>query len=333
MQIFACPTCQGRVYFHNLACSCGQALVFSPEDQRMHALTETNAAPDAKPETTACANRADIGCNWAAEADGLCRSCAMTQVVPDLREPANLPLWSHAELAKRWVLANLGRWGWFTHTDPGPRPVFHMLSEQTAAGGETITMGHADGEITINVTESSDAVLARRQEELGELYRTMTGHIRHEIAHFLFLRLSDLPDFLPAFRALFGDERADYGAALKAHYDAPKPPGKDHVTSYATAHPHEDWAETIAHLLHLVDLADSGAAAGLIPFAPIDAYADTETDAIVSRAIDLSIAVNHVNRALDLPDVYPFVLTDGVRGKFAFAHGWLRMPKGHASTG
>jgi hypothetical protein len=82
-----------------------------------------------------------------------------------------------------------------------------------------------------------------------------------------------------------------------------------------------------------VDLADSGAAAGLIPFAPMDAYADTETDAIVSRAIDLSIAVNHVNRALDLPDVYPFVLTDGVRGKFGFAHGWLRMPKGHASTG
>lgn len=317
MQIFRCPACTAPVYFHNLACTCGQPVLFDPERQVMQS------------EGQPCVNRDDIGCNWLAETDGLCRSCAMTETVPDLREPDNLPMWNYSELSKRWVTANLGRWGWFTAADHGARPTFKMLSEKTLAGAENVTMGHADGLITINVTEASEAVLAKRQEDLGELYRTMTGHIRHEVAHFLFLRLAEDPGFLDGFRALFGDETADYGAALEAHYENPKPADDDHITSYATAHPHEDWAETIAHLLHLVDLIDSGAAAqlslpdGLMP--GYDAYADPDTDTVISRAVDLSIAVNHVNRALDLADVYPFVLPDGVRRKFAFAHKHLRL--------
>lgn len=317
MQIFQCPACNTQVYFHNLACGCGAALYFDPEAQTMRG--------DAQP----CANRADIGCNWMAEADGLCRSCRMTETVPDLREPDNAPLWQHSELAKRWVIANLGRWGWFTDADQGDRPVFRMLSERTREGEKPITMGHADGVITINVTEASDAVLAQRQEDMGELYRTMTGHVRHEVAHFLFRRLAADPAFLDEFRALFGDERADYADALSAHYANPRPAGPDHVTGYATAHPHEDWAETTAHLLHLVDLADSATAAHLSlagDYDPdYDAYADTDTERVISRAVDVSLAVNHLNRALDLPDVYPFVLPDGVRRKFAFAHRYLKL--------
>jgi hypothetical protein len=252
----------------------------------------------------------------------------MTETVPDLRAPDNLPLWERSEQAKRWVLANLMRWGWFTGADAGPRPVFRMLSEQTASGRTRVSMGHDDGAITINVTEASEPVLAERQAQFGELYRTMIGHMRHEIAHFLFLRLAEDPAFLSGFRALFGDERADYGAALKAHYESPKDPGEAHVTPYATAHPHEDWAESLAHLLHLTDLLDSAAATGLaLPGGPpegYDAYAEAETEALLTRAIDLSIAVNHVNRALDLPDLYPFVLTPAVREKLGFAHAALR---------
>ena len=319
MQIFQCPACAAPVYFHNLACGCGTAVAFDPEAQRMQSGGQF------------CANRDEIGCNWLAETDGLCRSCAMTETVPDLAEPDNHPLWTRSELAKRWVIANLGRWGWFNHADTGARPVFRMLSEQTLTGETNVTMGHADGLITINVSEASDPVLAKRQEDLGELYRTMTGHMRHEIAHFLFLRLAESVGFTNEFRALFGDERADYGAALDAHYKAPRPAGHDHITSYATAHPHEDWAETIAHLLHLVDLADSADAAGLSLHGDrpqgYDAYADTQTEALVTRAVAISISVNHVNRALDLPDVYPFILPDGVRRKFAFAHAHLMLKR------
>lgn len=320
MQVFRCPACRATLYFHNTACTCGQPVWFDPDAQTMRA------------EGTDCANRAEIGCNWLAEAGGLCRSCAMTETVPDLREPDNLPLWTRAELSKRRMLANLSRWGWLTPGDPGQRPVFRMLSEQTATGGANVVMGHADGVITINVTEASDTVLAKRQEQFGELYRTMLGHIRHEMAHFLFLRLAEHSGFLRAFRELFGDERADYAAALAAHYESPGAPGEEHVTSYASAHPHEDWAETLAHLLHLVDLTDSAASAGLslaearanVPGGGYDAYAEADSEALLTRAVTLSIAVNHVNRALDLPDIYPFVLKKGVREKLAFAHGHLR---------
>ena len=318
MQIFRCPACGDPLYFDNLTCGCGTEVAFDPDAQAM-------VAADAP-----CANRGQIDCNWVTDGgdDGLCRSCAMTGTVPDLTAEGNLALWAKAEAAKRYMLAGLARWGWFGPGDPGGRPVFRMLSEETRTGPAKITMGHADGEITINVTEASEAVLSRRQEELGELYRTMLGHMRHETAHFLHIRLSEDPGFVKGFRDLFGDERADYGEALQRHYEGPKPADDDFVTSYATAHPHEDWAETLAHLMHLTDMLDSGSAAGLtLPGGPppgTDAYAIADTDRLVTDAVALSIAANHVNRAMDLPDLYPFVLGEGVRRKLAFAHGHLR---------
>lgn len=316
MQIFRCPACGARLYFHNTGCSCGHQVVFAPDAQAMLSLD----AP--------CGNRAAIGCNWRAGAGGLCPSCAMTDTVPDLAAEENQDAWAATELAKRWLLATLGRWGWFTSADPGTRPVFRLLSEQTRDGAANVTMGHATGLITINVSEAQDPVIAERRAAMDELYRTMLGHMRHETAHFLFLRLSDDAAFLSGFRALFGDEREDYGAALSRHYEAPRPAGSSHISGYATAHPHEDWAETVAHLLHLVDLLDSAMASGIrLPGGPApgyDAYADDDTAALIENAIGLSIAVNHVNRAMDLPDLYPFVLTRQVREKIAFAHAALR---------
>lgn len=316
MQVFECPACKSPLYFHNTECTCSQQVSFDPDRQTM----QVGGA--------FCANRDRIACNWVAEAGGFCRSCAMTETVPDLDAPENLPLWTRTEQAKRWMLANLARWGWFTPVDPGRRPVFRLLSEHTAAGDANVTMGHADGLITINVTEASDAVRAERQEQLGELYRTMLGHMRHEMAHFLFVRLSESEAFLTGFRALFGDERANYGEALKAHYANPGTADEAHITGYATSHPHEDWAETIAHLLHLVDLLDSAAGAGLSmadgPAQGYDAYAEPDSEALIEHAIALSIAINNVNRAVDLPDLYPFVMPRGVRTKLAFAYSHLK---------
>ena len=316
MHIFSCPACAAHVYFDNLTCRCGQKVTFDPDRNAMR----TDAA--------VCANRGDIACNWLAEDGGLCRSCAMTGTVPDMVGEENRELWARTELAKRWMLANLIRWGWFTPADTGARPRFKLLSEVTADGETDVVMGHADGVITINVTEASEPTRMHRQEELGELYRTMLGHMRHEMAHFLHLRLMALPGFPDRFRALFGDERDDYGEALQRHYADPKPAGECHITGYATAHPHEDWAETTAHLLHLTDLLDSAAAAHVLPpggpATGYDAYLETDTERLVTHAVDTALAVNHVNRALDLPDLYPFVLTDPVRMKLAFVHQELR---------
>lgn len=316
MQRLSCPSCGARAYFHNLVCVCGLPLHYDPETRAM-----VNAA-------ASCGNRDSIGCNWVADGDGhLCRSCAMSRVVPALHVGDNLSLLAGAEHAKRWVLVNLSRWDWFTDADPGMRPVFLMLSEKTQGRTERIVMGHASGQITINVTEADELIRLQRQRQLGEQYRSMVGHFRHELAHFCFDRLALAPGFLPAFRALFGDERADYATALQAHYANPRDPGEQFITSYATAHPHEDWAETFAHLLHLVDFSDSFVNCGLsMPGLPtdLDPYRETDSARLLTAATEIAIAINSINRALDNDDLYPFVLTGPVREKMAFAHGWMR---------
>ena len=322
MQRFTCPHCGTRAYFHNMNCTCGAPLFYDLTLRQMVA----NGFP--------CANREKIDCNWTAPIDGvLCTACALSHVVPDLTVGENARLLASAERAKRWVLANLANWGWFTDTDSGLRPHFLMLSEQTGGRSQQITMGHADGEITINVTEADALIRLKRQLQLGEQYRSMVGHFRHEIAHFLFDRLAVSPDFLAKFRALFGDERADYGEALQRHYGDPRDPGEDYITSYATSHPHEDWAETVAHLLHLTDVADSFCSTHLaMPGVPDDyhPYDENDTERLLTIAAEIAIAVNDINRALDNTDLYPFVLTPAVRRKIAFAHGWL---KNHHSRG
>ncbi|MDO5646836.1 putative zinc-binding metallopeptidase [Paracoccus sp. (in: a-proteobacteria)] len=314
MQRFSCPNCGAHLYFHNLACLCGCEVAFDPEAAQM------------QPLTSPCANRDALRCNWAGDG-ALCRSCAMSQVVPVLHVGDNEELLARAERAKRWVLANLARWNWFTDADTGRRPHFLMLSEDTGGRSQQIIMGHAAGEITINVTEADALIRLQRQQDLGEQYRSMVGHFRHELAHFLFDRLAVADGFLDDFRAVFGDERADYGAALQRHYAEPRDPGAAFITPYATAHPHEDWAETVAHLLHLVDFTDSFVSAGLsmagVPDG-YDPYTDADTPHLLLIASEVAIAVNDINRALDNNDLYPFVLTTEIRAKIAFAHGWLR---------
>lgn len=316
MQSFTCPDCGNRVYFDNMFCACGAALFYEPEARAMQA------------EGQACANRDAIQCNWiAAPGETLCRSCAMSDTVPALHVGDNQQLLERAERAKRWVLANLSNWNWFTDADSGMRPRFQMLSENTGSGrAQQIMMGHDNGEIVINVTEADELIRIQRQHKLGEQYRSMVGHFRHELAHFLFDRLAVAGGFLDEFRPIFGDETADYNAALQDHYAHPKTPGGDFITAYATAHPHEDWAETVAHLLHMVDFTDSFVSAGLSMTGLPDAYrpyADTDADHLLNIAADVAIAINDINRALDNSDLYPFVLTPTIRGKMKFAHRWI----------
>ncbi|WP_118133499.1 putative zinc-binding metallopeptidase [Oceanicella sp. SM1341] len=320
METFACPSCSGTLYFENLACACGQPVVWDPGARVFR---------DAD-QVTGCANRAGIDCNWAAAGSGgLCASCAMTRTRPDLSVRRNAALWAEAEAAKRWVLANLMRWGIFTARDPASPPVFDLLSELVAGGREQVMMGHADGVITINVLEADTALREKRRDQLGEPYRTLTGHFRHELAHYLFLRLEPREGFLPAFRALFGDETADYGAALEAYYASGSPPAgwqESHVSEYARAHPHEDWAETVAHALHLTDMLDSAAAMQLAtPRSQVegDAYDDPADEHTLAAALDLAIAMNHMARSMGLPDLYPFVVSAGVREKLLFVREWL----------
>lgn len=320
MKIHHCPACDATLAFESLSCFCGADVAYDPDHDRFGLLQ------------CGCANRDEIGCNWAAETEGgFCRSCAMTEVIPDTFHGENRELWAESERAKRRVLANLARWGWFASGDHGARPVFHLLAEKTVAGSVPVTMGHADGVVTINVTEADDAQRIQRRSALGERFRTMTGHFRHELGHFFMLeRLAPQFGFEDRFRLLFGDERTDYGEALQKHYSAGPPDNwnEQHVTPYASSHPHEDWAETFAHLLHLADIIDSFTAAELsspdLPVADYDAYGEEDAERLVMIGAGLGIALNHVNRSVGIDDIYPFILTPVIREKLGFVHRWMR---------
>jgi hypothetical protein len=69
---------------------------------------------------------------------------------------------------------------------------------------------------------------------------------------------------IEAFRALFGDERTDYGEAPARQYEAGSPADwRDRCTSaYGSAHPWEDFAETWAHDIHIVDTLGTAGAYG-----------------------------------------------------------------------
>lgn len=282
------------------------------------------------PANTPCANRAEIQYNWQAEDDeGHCRSCRMTEVRPDPSVPEAVRLWAASENAKRWVLANLSRWGWFTAADQSKRPVFHMLAEETRTGGANVIMGHDDGLVTINVNEADPAERTLRRVDLGESLRTMNAHFRHEIVHYFFFILAGRHGFIEEFHRLFGNETADYGEALEVYYanGAPANWSGRFISPYATAHPHEDWAESFAHLLHLTDIVDSFVAAGLtgtdLPAARYDAYREDHSDALIGYGARLGIALNHVNRSMGLSDLYPFTHTPAIQEKFACIHHWV----------
>ncbi len=315
MRIFANPAGAGSLWFDNLATADGTPVAYDPQARAF------------LPTPPFCVNRERIGCNWAAPKSGaFCRSCAMTALAPDPSSPNAIHNWAQTEAAKRWVLDNLGRWNWFRPEDSGAPPVFHLLAE----GPTPVLMGHAKGVVTISVAEVDPVLLTVRREALHEPYRTMIGHMRHEIAHMLWWRLSLREDFIKAFRAMFGDERIDYPAALRYHYENGPPADwkRYYLTSYASAHPHEDWAETTAHLLHLTDIADSFVATGLtsprIPDSGWDPYSEPDARRLIHIAATITVGVNHVNRCMGLSDIYPFVLSDHARGKLAFVHNWLR---------
>ena len=315
LRIFSSPTGPGSLWFDNLAAMDGTPVAYDP------------IARQFRTERRFCANRDVIGCNWLRSDNGpLCQACAMTRVVPDPAIANSRANWAVTEAAKRWVLNNLGRWNWFRADDAGTHPVFHLLAE----GVTPVSMGHAGGVITISIAEADPVVRVRRREALDEPYRTMIGHMRHELAHLLWWRLSINQSFLDSFRTMFGDERKDYQAALTQHYREGPPAGyeEQYVTGYASAHPHEDWAETAAHLLNLTDIADSFVATGLrspnLPEPDWNPYAELDAAKLIAAATSITIAVNHINRSMGRPDLYPFVIRSAAFRKLSFVHHWLR---------
>jgi hypothetical protein len=321
MRSFTCPSCGLLVFLHNDRClRCDTALAYDPEAGDVVALDDP---------ARRCANHVVIGCSWLAAAGAdLCRSCALTRTRPPAGDPDAVQAWAEAEQAKRQLV--------FQADELGLDLSGVTFDLESGKHGSVIT-GHADGVVTIDVEEADDVTRVRMREQMGEAYRTVLGHFRHEIGHYLWMTLVDGSRHLEGFRQLFGDERADYGQALQAHYAAEPPPGwpDTHVSAYATAHPWEDFAETLAHYLHIRDTLQTAGAFGIavhgdhpaLDAEPEEADAAADEGGIqplIDDWLPLTYALNAINRSMGAAPLYPFVLAPTVVRKLGWVHDLIR---------
>ena len=348
MRTFHCDHCGQQVFFENTTCvSCGRTLAYLPDVDTVGSLDAgqdglwRSAVSLPEPGTyRLCENYAQMRvCNWAvpaADPSPLCRSCRLTVVIPDVSQPRAREAWFKLEAAKRRLVVTLlelrlplsNR-----HEDPPGGLAFEFKAD-LAGDTEPILTGHSAGIITINIAEADDAERERRRAAVREPYRTLLGHLRHESGHYYWDRLiRDQPE-IEGFRALFGDDRLSYADALDTHYmQGPPPDWQLHfVSAYASSHPWEDWAETWAHYLHMIDTLDTAAACGLA-LTPSQAgepelerlppnvhMRDVPFDRLIDNWFPLTYAINTLNRGLGLSDAYPFVLSQPTVEKLRYIH-------------
>jgi hypothetical protein len=287
-----------------------------------------------------CSNAGHGACNWLVAyepgGDPFCRACRHNAVIPPIENDATkLGQWQVIERAKKRLFYSLLRLHLPLATrneDPVHGLSFRFLDEDAAP--DPVMTGHENGIITLALKEADDAAREYRRTSLNEPYRTLLGHFRHEVGHHFWDILIDGTPHLEGFRRLFGDERADYSEALKRHYDDGAPPNwqATHISAYATSHPWEDWAETWAHYLHIVDTTEMAAAFGvrlkpgvdtegeLTTRIDFDPYSMATIDELFTHWVPLSSLINNLNRAVGQHDAYPFVLTPAVLEKLGFVH-------------
>ena len=350
MKTFHCTACQALVFFENTQClACGHSLAFDPN--RMSLLSLEQQADgvwlpmdqSASPRVTyrLCSNYAEHGaCNWvlpADSSDSLCAACALTHTIPDLTISANKDAWLKLETAKRRLLFDLLslKLPWMNKRADVERGLeFKFMSDTITANGDRsrVLTGHDNGLITINVAEADDVHREAQRLRHGEPYRTVLGHFRHEIGHYYWDRLIQGTERLTAFRDVFGDERADYQAALKSHYQQGPPLNwaENFISAYASTHPWEDWAESWAHVMHMVDALETAHAVGLsvrparkdepalsLPAQPSETRIG-DFDQLVNEWQALTYVLNNLTRGLGHTDAYPFVLSGPVIEKLRF---------------
>ena len=338
MRSFRCD-CGSSVYFDNDRClHCGATLAFDPARFAMRRIGEADGAEGG---ALPCANRSAHGtCNWLATVPGaaLCIACRLTEAVPDLSAPWRWDLYYAVEKAKRRLLyallvLGLPVEGRDEHTQG---LVFRILADARLDGREVappaadaVTTGHQEGRITINLLEADPELRERMRVAMGEPYRTVLGHFRHESGHYYWQRLV-AGERLCAFRRTFGDERQPYAESLARHYRNGPPAdwSAQYVCAYAACHPLEDFAECWAHYLHMADALETAAAGGVAVQGqrihdPV-AGRDARFENMVAEWQLLATTLNDLNRSLGLADAYPFALPPPVVEKLRFVHGLVR---------
>jgi len=341
MRVFSC-ICGAPLFFDNTLCTaCGRRTGWC---ESCDGVTGLDPAPEAGADlyrcgtcgtdVALCANYAqhDV-CNRtvpAAEAGAFCRVCGMNEVIPNLTVDGNLARWARLEAAKRRLVYGLDRLGLPYGTQTEPPLTFSFMGDGEMAGlwrrageAEQVYTGHADGLVTINIREADDAAREATRVDMGEAHRTLIGHFRHEVGHYYWdVLIKGRPDEEARFAEVFGDpNQPTYAEALERHYaDGPPPDWQgSFVSSYATMHPWEDWAETFALWLAIASVLDTAAGFGAVrrPL-PDDARA------MADSYRNLGLVLNELSREMGLTDYAPFIISEAIEAKLAEVHRIMR---------
>lgn len=324
MKAYRCRACGNPLYFENSVCvSCGTGLGYARAEREIVPVDARGVYVDAAGLIWhVCRNLGLSGCTWLAPLEGgQCFSCDLTRTRPNDTDAAGLANFPLAERAKRHLIAELDALGFPVigkTQDAANGLAFDLLSSTLGK----VMIAHSDGIVTIDLAEGDDSHRERVRSQLDEPYRTMLGHFRHEVGHYYewqLVELADDTDLLARARELFGDETADYQASVDRHYSAGPPVDWQlaYISSYATMHPYEDFAETWAHYLHICDTIETAVAYGLVPAADLVGRARFR-DLVTEVWVPLSTALNLVNRSMGKDDLYPFVLAETVLDKLDF---------------
>ncbi|MBD8553246.1 putative zinc-binding peptidase [Rhizobium sp. CFBP 8762] len=344
MKLFTCDSCGHAVHFDNRGCvTCGHRLGFNTETLAVHALEPLNdlewrihTQPDKAWKF--CANAAFDICNWlvpAQSGDPYCIACHHNRIVPVTNTPEGLSRWQRIGQAQRHLFYSLLRWKLPRPTradDPQGGLVFDFLADEIGPDGNPVPAmtGHEDGLISLRAAEADDATRESIRVAMNEPYRTLLGHFRHEIGHFYWTQLVRDDETLAEARRIFGDERADYAQALQRNYEQGPPADwqERFISTYASCHPAEDFAETWAHNFHIVDTLETARSFGLTvdPVRHDDMQAEVDFDPynvsdskrLIDAWVPLSVALNSIQRSMGQPDSYPFVLNQPVMEKLDF---------------
>lgn len=357
MKLFQCQCCGQVLHFENTAClRCGRTVGYLPEQDRMVAVEHQGAdwrvLPGQDPvheqfSWRFCQNWELSACNWMVPVmpnvppvSDYCPACQHNRTVPDLSDPDHHARWQRIEAAKRRLIYTLRHLGLPVPVagDGHPEPlIFDFLADDPGSVQRVLT-GHADGVVTISLVEADDSEREHMREQMGEAYRTLLGHFRHEVGHYYWDILVRDGGALGAFRAMFGNEMLDYAASLDRHYNQGPPQGWEasFISPYASMHPWEDWAETWAHYLHMVDTLETAAALGMRINPDIDDDGELSADIdfnpyrlrsvrrLIAAWTPLTVALNVLNRSMGQADSYPFSLPQAVQDKLGFVHDLVR---------
>lgn len=343
MKLYICNECQNLLYFENNIClKCGHTVGFDARHLDLITLKSDGGGvyTDVMQKATyrSCANAAYATCNWLIplqDNSSFCIACQLNRTIPALTSQ-NLDYWKRIEVAKHRLVYSLLRLNLPVHRkqDQNDKGIaFDFLADVSRE--QRVLTGHDHGVITLNIEEADEAERVRNKLDLGEKYRTLLGHFRHEIGHYYWDVLIRDQSRQEQFRSFFGDENADYGEALKTYYanGAPLNWSDQFISPYATSHAWEDWAESWSHYLHMMDTLETAYYFGLGVHPErrtgvntldvevnCDPYTIRDFNQVFKTWLPLTFAVNSLNRSMGHTDFYPFVVPNAVIEKLQFIH-------------